>query len=173
MFYENRLGIKKSVIGFVYLFCPNICTKFREPYHSSHLIPHRGNSPDNRRLKTTGEDVKISHLTYINNRCHVSLINRQACVYYACVTAYINNRCHVSLINRNSKMFNKKKKKERKKEKRNAQELIPLSTIENAIILNRGYLAIVYLETGKLTKKCLVYFSNISKSNIFLFSLWI
>ena len=101
----------------------------------------------------------------------MSLINRQACVYYACVTAYINNRCHVSLINRNSKMFNKKKKKERKKErkkeKRNAQELIPLSTIENAIILNRGYLAIVYLETGKLTKKCLVYFSNISISNIF------
>ena len=39
------------------------------------------NSPDNRRLKTTGEDVKISHLTYINNRCRVSLINRQACVY--------------------------------------------------------------------------------------------
>ena len=85
----------------------------------------------------------------------------------------------MSLINRNSKMFNKKKKKkkkkrkEKKKEKRNAQKLIPLSTIENAIILNRGYLAIVYLETGKLTKNCLVYSSNISISNIFLFSLWI
>ena len=49
-------------------------------------------------------------------------------------------------------MFNKKKKKKRKKEKRNVQDLIPLSTIENAIILNRGYLAIVYLESGKLTK---------------------
>ena len=62
----------------------------------------------------------------------------------------------MSLINRNSKMFNKKKKKKkRKKEKRNAQELVPLSTIENAIILNRGYLAIVYLETGKLTKNVL------------------
>ena len=77
----------------------------------------------------------------------------------------------MSLINRNSKMFNKKKKK--KKKERNAQELIPLSTIENAIILNRGYLAIVYLETGKLTKNCLVYSSNISISNILLFSLWI
>ena len=61
----------------------------------------------------------------------------------------------MSLINRNSKMFNKKKKekrKEKKKEKRNAQKLIPLSTKENAIIHNRGYLAIVNLETGKLTK---------------------
>ena len=42
MFYENRLGIKKSVISFVYLFCPNTGTKFREPYHSNHVIPHRG-----------------------------------------------------------------------------------------------------------------------------------
>ena len=36
LFYENRLGIKKSGISFVYLFCP----KFREPYHSNHVIPH-------------------------------------------------------------------------------------------------------------------------------------
>ena len=76
-------------------------------------------------------------------------------------------RCSLYIVV-NSKMFNKRKKK-----KRNAQELIPLSTIENAIILNRGYLAIVYLETGKLTKNCLVYSSNISISNILLFSLWI
>ena len=41
MFCENRLGIKKSVISFVYLFCPNTGTKFREPYHSNHVIPHR------------------------------------------------------------------------------------------------------------------------------------
>ena len=41
MFYENRLGIKKIVISFVYVFCPNIGTKFREPYHSNHVIPHR------------------------------------------------------------------------------------------------------------------------------------
>ena len=41
MFYENRLGIKKSVIRFVYLFCPNTGTKFREPYHLNHVIPHR------------------------------------------------------------------------------------------------------------------------------------
>ena len=40
MFYENRLGIKKSVM-FVYLFCPNTGTKFREPYLSNHVIPHR------------------------------------------------------------------------------------------------------------------------------------
>ena len=37
LFYENRLGIKKSGISFVYLFCP----KFRVPYHSNHVIPHR------------------------------------------------------------------------------------------------------------------------------------
>ena len=37
LFYENRLGIKKSWISFVYLFCP----KFRLPYHSNHVIPHR------------------------------------------------------------------------------------------------------------------------------------
>ena len=42
MFYENRLGIKKSVISFVYLFCPNTGTKFHEPYHSNHMIPHLG-----------------------------------------------------------------------------------------------------------------------------------
>ena len=41
MFFENRLGIKKSVKSFVYLFCPNTGTKFREPYHSNHVIPHR------------------------------------------------------------------------------------------------------------------------------------
>ena len=41
LFYENRLGIKKIVISFVYLFCPNTGTKFREPYHSNHVIPHR------------------------------------------------------------------------------------------------------------------------------------
>ena len=41
LFYKNRLGIKKSVISFVYLLCPNIGTKFREPYHSNHVIPHR------------------------------------------------------------------------------------------------------------------------------------
>ena len=41
LFYENRLGIKKSVISFVYLFCPNTGTKFREPYHSNHVIPRR------------------------------------------------------------------------------------------------------------------------------------
>ena len=43
LFYENRLGIKKSVIGFVYLFCPNTGTKFREPYHLNHVIPRRAN----------------------------------------------------------------------------------------------------------------------------------
>ena len=41
LFYEYRLGIKKRVISFVYLFCPNTGTKFREPYHSNHVIPHR------------------------------------------------------------------------------------------------------------------------------------
>ena len=43
LFYENRLGIKKSVISFVYLCCPNTGTKFRAPYHSNHVIPHRVN----------------------------------------------------------------------------------------------------------------------------------
>ena len=41
LFHENRSGIKKSVISFVYLFCPNTGTKFREPYRSNHVIPHR------------------------------------------------------------------------------------------------------------------------------------
>ena len=41
MFYENRLGIKKSVISFVDLFCPKTGMEFREPYHSNHVIPHR------------------------------------------------------------------------------------------------------------------------------------
>ena len=36
LFYENRLGIKKSGISFVYLFC----LKFRVPYHSNHMILH-------------------------------------------------------------------------------------------------------------------------------------
>ena len=39
LFYKNRLCIKKSVISFVYLFCPNTDTKFREL--SNHAIPHR------------------------------------------------------------------------------------------------------------------------------------
>ena len=41
LFYENRLGIKKSVISFVYLFCPNTSTKFRASYHSNRVTPHR------------------------------------------------------------------------------------------------------------------------------------
>ena len=41
MFYENRSDIKKIVISFVYLFCPKTSTKFRDPYHSNHVIPHR------------------------------------------------------------------------------------------------------------------------------------
>ena len=45
LFYENWLGIKKSVKKFAYLFCPNTGTKFREPYHSNHVIPHRGYYP--------------------------------------------------------------------------------------------------------------------------------
>ena len=41
MFYENQLGIKKSVVSLFMCFCPNIGTKFREPYHSNHVIPHQ------------------------------------------------------------------------------------------------------------------------------------
>ena len=41
LFYENRFGIKKSMISFVYLFCPKTGTEFREPYHSNHVSPHR------------------------------------------------------------------------------------------------------------------------------------
>ena len=41
MFYENRLGIKKSVISLFTWFCPNTGTKFRGPCHSNHVIPHR------------------------------------------------------------------------------------------------------------------------------------
>ena len=41
LFYKNRLGIKKKCDKIVYLFCPNTGTKFREPYHSNHVIPHR------------------------------------------------------------------------------------------------------------------------------------
>ena len=40
LFHENRLNIKKSVISFAYLFCRNTGTKFHEPYHSNHMIPH-------------------------------------------------------------------------------------------------------------------------------------
>ena len=42
LFYENRMGIKKKKDKFAYLFCSNTGTKFREPYHSNHVIPHRG-----------------------------------------------------------------------------------------------------------------------------------
>ena len=28
-------------VNIFYLFCPNTGTKFREPYHSYHVIPHR------------------------------------------------------------------------------------------------------------------------------------
>ena len=41
LFYENRSGIKKSVINFVFFFLPNTGTKFREPYRFNHVIPHR------------------------------------------------------------------------------------------------------------------------------------
>ena len=40
LFYENLLSIKKSVISFVYLFCPNTSSKLHEPYHLNHVIPH-------------------------------------------------------------------------------------------------------------------------------------
>ena len=43
LFYENCLGIKKSVSKFVYLFFPNTGTKYLEPFHSNHVIPHREN----------------------------------------------------------------------------------------------------------------------------------
>ena len=47
LFYENRLGTKKSVISFVYL-CPNTGTAFNEPYHSNHVIsPPCSLSPSN------------------------------------------------------------------------------------------------------------------------------
>ena len=46
MFYENRLGNKKGVICFGYLFSSNTGTKFRDPYFSNHVIPHRDLCPN-------------------------------------------------------------------------------------------------------------------------------
>ena len=40
LFYENRLGIKKSVIS-LFTFLSEYRTKFRAPYQSNHVIPHR------------------------------------------------------------------------------------------------------------------------------------
>ena len=34
--------VLKNFDKFVYFFCPNTGTKFREPYQSNHVIPHRG-----------------------------------------------------------------------------------------------------------------------------------
>ena len=34
-------GYSEKCDKFVYLFCPNTGTKFREPYHSNHVILHR------------------------------------------------------------------------------------------------------------------------------------
>ena len=41
LFYENRLGIKKSKISFVYLFCPNTGTKSVNPIIQTTWFPHR------------------------------------------------------------------------------------------------------------------------------------
>ena len=40
MFYENLLGIKKSVIRFVCLFCPNTGTKFKSPGRVAQSVGH-------------------------------------------------------------------------------------------------------------------------------------
>ena len=40
LFYENRLGIKKSMISWLPYFV-RTGTNFREPYHSNHAFPHR------------------------------------------------------------------------------------------------------------------------------------
>ena len=38
--------VLKKCEKFVYLFCPNTGMKFHEPYHSNHVIPHRGFADD-------------------------------------------------------------------------------------------------------------------------------
>ena len=38
---RKSLGYIEKYDKFLYLFCPNTGTKFREPYHSNHMIPHR------------------------------------------------------------------------------------------------------------------------------------
>ena len=53
LFCENKLGI-----SFVYLVCPNTGTKFREPYCSNHVIPHRDYSK-----------IYIDMLVYFNKQC--------------------------------------------------------------------------------------------------------
>ena len=39
---RKSLGYIEKYDKFLYLFCPNTGTKFREPYHPNHVIPHRG-----------------------------------------------------------------------------------------------------------------------------------
>ena len=38
LLHNNRVGISGIIIHF-YMFCPNTSMKFREPYHSNHVIP--------------------------------------------------------------------------------------------------------------------------------------
>ena len=37
--HNNRVSISGNMIYFLTCFCPNTGTKFREPYHSNHVIP--------------------------------------------------------------------------------------------------------------------------------------
>ena len=40
--HENRLGIKETNISFLTCYARTLAQKFREPYHSNHVIPPRG-----------------------------------------------------------------------------------------------------------------------------------
>ena len=62
LFYENRLGMKESVISFVYLFCLNTGSKFREPYHSYHVIPHRVKCTSTRKLCKLKSNLYFTHV---------------------------------------------------------------------------------------------------------------
>ena len=39
LLHNNRVGISGNITLFSYMFCPNTGKKFREPYHSNHVIP--------------------------------------------------------------------------------------------------------------------------------------
>ena len=39
--HNNRVGISGNIVDFI-MFSSNTDTKFREPYHSNHMIPRLG-----------------------------------------------------------------------------------------------------------------------------------
>ena len=65
LLHNNRVGISGNIIYFFYMFCPNTGTKFREPYHSNHVIPRLDLN-----YKTLGENIMLHVRPFDNIAFH-------------------------------------------------------------------------------------------------------